>query len=250
MRSKLANFLLHAVGLALVCAIAAYWVIRIATPAPSAPPPPLAAAPARNVDPVLAARMFGLVQTAAVAASNVQVAGVYSAGLRSAAILVVDGKPPRVYVQGAQITPGSTLAEIHPDRVIIEVNGARQEVRAPARPAVAAAGAARPPGYTREGDVLSAPTVSAAPGAARAAASGLNLVPPPAIPSPPPPPPPAPPEQPPIPPAAVPQAQVPPVQPGIVTQAPPEAQSEEGQEPQRLVRRRRSPLAGGAPSTD
>jgi hypothetical protein len=241
MRSKLANFLLHTLGLALVCVIAAYWVIRIATPAPAAAPPPLASAPLRQVDPVLAARLFGLVQTAAPAASNVQVSGVYVAGARSAAVLVVDGKLPRTYVQGAEIAAGVTLLEVRPDRVVIETNGVRQEVGAPVRPASASPSAPQPPGFTRAGNVLSAPPVTAAPGSPRGPTAAPAFIPPPPPPAPPPPPD-LTPFTPPVP--VQPQAQVVPVQPGIVTEAPAEAQSEEEQEPQRVRRGRRSPLVG------
>lgn len=242
MRAKLPTVAVHLLGLAAVCAVAAYWVIRIATPAPTAAPPPLAAAPARNADPVLAARMFGLVQTAATAASasNVQVVGVYAAGARSAAVLVVDGKPPRAFVLGAQIAPGSRLAEVRADGVTIESNGVRQQVSAPQRPAAAIPTDAPPPGFTREGNVLSAPTVATAaagqrpPAAPPPAAVPTFVAPPPAGAAAPFVPPTVAPVAPPSPPPAA--APVPPIQPGSVTEAPTE-QVEEETTPTRRVRR-------------
>jgi general secretion pathway protein C len=234
MRAKLPTLIVHLLGLAVVCAIAAYWAIRIATPPPSAAPPPRAAAPARDADPLLAARMFGLVQTAAAAtqASNVQVVGVYAAGARSAAVLVVDGKPARTYLVGAQIAPGSRLAEVRADGVTIESNGARQQVTGPSRPAAAMPTAAPAQGFTREGNVLTAPTVTGAAAAQRAPPPGV-VPPPPLLPAAPvfvpsPPPPPA-------------AAPVPPIQPGSVTTAPTEqTEPEEENVPTRRARRQSS----------
>ncbi|MFN7569926.1 MAG: type II secretion system protein N [Betaproteobacteria bacterium] len=230
MRAKLPTLIVHLLGLAAVCAIAAYWAIRIATPPPSAAPPPLAAAPARDGDPLLAARMFGLVQTAAAAtqASNVQVVGVYAAGARSAAVLVVDGKPARTYLLGAQIAPGSRLAEVRADGVTIESNGVRQQAQVPRRPEANNPATPPAPGFTREGNVLTAPTVTGAPATQRAPAPVVvPPPPPPAAPAfvPPPPPPPA-------------AAPVPPIQPGSVTTAPTEqTEPEEENVPTRRLRR-------------
>src|SRR5262245_47924305 len=95
---RFSTILMHLALLALVCAAAAYWIAKIATPAPTPAPPPVASPPPRDVDPVLAARMFGLVQLANTqVTANVQVSGVFAAGDRSSAVLVVDGKPSRAY---------------------------------------------------------------------------------------------------------------------------------------------------------
>lgn len=169
---KIGNLLLHLAMLAIVCAIGAYWVLRILTPAPSAPPPPIAAPALREADPVLAARMFGLVQAAPIVASNVQQMGVFAAGKDSSAILAVDGKPARVVLLGQSVSPGSTLAEVRPDGVTLDNNGARQELKLPLRAPIAMGGPpAAPAGFTRDGNTLSAP------GASGAAAPSPNLAP-------------------------------------------------------------------------
>jgi hypothetical protein len=156
---RLLGFLGHLAALALVSAIAAYWAIKILTPPPASAPPPLATPPPREPDPVLAARMFGLVQMAqAPIASNVQVAGVFAAGADSSAVLIVDGKPARVYLLGQEVAPGTTLAAVRPDGVTLASGGGNQELRVPPRPVAAMGGAPPALAYTREGNTLSAPS--------------------------------------------------------------------------------------------
>ena len=149
MLKKLTAVLLHLVMLALVCAIGAYWAMRILTPAPAhLAPAPSGAAP-READPVLAARMFGLVQTAPVQASmNVQAIGVIAAGRDSAAVLAVDGKPARVYLLNQELEGGARLVAIDRNAVTIERGGERREIALPPPP----------PGFMLEGTTLSAPT--------------------------------------------------------------------------------------------
>lgn len=155
---KLAAALVHIVMLAVVCAIAAYWAIRIVTPQPTAAPPPLAAPPPRDPDPVLAARMFGLVQAAPTAVlANVQVAGVFAAGADSSAVLIVDGKPARAYLIGQEVAPGTRLVEVRPDGVTLEATGGRQELQVPPRQVASFGGAPPPPAYNLTGNTLSAP---------------------------------------------------------------------------------------------
>jgi len=166
---KLAALLLHLSMLALVCAIGAYWAIRIFTPAPASVPPPPPAAALREADPVLAARMFGLVQSAPVKqALNVQALGAYAAGRQSAAVLAVDGKPARVYLLNQEVASGAKLVEVRKDAVTIEQGGVYREVMLPPPPALGTGGKPQPPGYTRDGNSLTAPSVAAAaqPGAA------------------------------------------------------------------------------------
>jgi general secretion pathway protein C len=166
---KLAAALIHVVMLALVGAVAAYWAIRIVTPQPTAAPPPLAVPPPRDPDPVLAARMFGLVQAPQTAvAANIQVAGVFSAGQDSSAVLVVDGKPARAYLLGQEVASGARLVEVRPDGVTIESQGGRQELRLPPRQVASFGGAPPPPAFTLSGNTLSAP--SQPPGGATAPA--------------------------------------------------------------------------------
>lgn len=163
MLRRLAVALLNLGMLALVCAIGTYWAIRILTPAPASLPPPPAAAALREADPVLAARMFGLVQAAPAAQQglNVQALGAYAAGRDSAAVLVVDGRPARVYLLNHEVAPGARLVEVSKDAVTIEQGGARREVALPPPPALGLGGKPPPAGYTREGSTLTAPSVAA-----------------------------------------------------------------------------------------
>ena len=169
MLRKFAAALLHLSMLALVCAIGTYWAIRIVTPAPASVPPPQPAAVMREADPVLAARMFGLVQAAPVVqqALNVQALGAYAAGRDSAAVLAVGGKPARVYLLNQEVSSGARLVEVRKDAVTIEQGGVRRELALPPQQALGLGGAPPPPGYTREGSTLTAPSVAAAaqPGA-------------------------------------------------------------------------------------
>jgi general secretion pathway protein C len=194
MLKDFSKLLLHLVMLAIVCAIGAYWVVKILTPAPSASPPPAAAAAPREANPMLAARMFGLVQAAPVVASNVQVLGVFAAGKDSSAILAVDGKPPRVVLLGQSVAAGSTLAEVRRDGVTLDNNGVRQDLKLPPQAPIAMGGPPAPAGFTREGNTLAAPSAGnpappsvPAPGFPAPSAPGRPPQPQPGVPVPPPP---------------------------------------------------------------
>lgn len=163
MLRKVAVALLHVSMLALVSAIGTYWAIRILTPTPASVPPPPPAAVLREADPVLAARMFGLVQATPVVqqALNVQALGAYAAGRDSAAVLAVDGKPARVYLLNQEVSGGARLVEVSKDAVTIEHGGARREFALPPQQVLGMGGKPPPPGYTREGSTLTAPSVTA-----------------------------------------------------------------------------------------
>jgi general secretion pathway protein C len=159
--------LMHVALLALVCAIGTYWAIRIFTPAPSGMPPPQAAAVLREPDPILAARMFGLVKAAPVrAAVEIKALGAFAAGKDSAAVLSVDGGPPRVYLLNQEVVAGSRLVEVRKDAVTIEQAGVRRDFALPPLQVLGMGGAPPPPGFRREGNTLTAPTISGAPQAA------------------------------------------------------------------------------------
>jgi hypothetical protein len=102
--------------------------------------------------------------------------GAFSAGAQSSAGLVVDGKPARVYLIGQEVVPGTKLAGIETDVVVLDAAGARQEVRLPPRPAVAVSSGAPAQTFVRDGNTLTAPSSTSATAAAR-----------PAVPPPPPP---------------------------------------------------------------
>ena len=95
MLKKFAAAAVHLAFFALVMAIAAYWGVRIFTPAPTAAPPPLPPPPLRDPDPVATARMFGKVEVVQNVATNIQAVGAFSAGKDSSAVLSVDGRPAR-----------------------------------------------------------------------------------------------------------------------------------------------------------
>jgi general secretion pathway protein C len=171
MLKKLSSVLLHVLMLAIVCAIAAYWGVRILTPQPTAAPPPIAAPAPREPDPMLAARMFGLIQQQAQArvASNIQVAGLFAAGPDSSAVLTVDGKPARAFVLGQDVAPGTRLVEVNAEGVVVETSSGRQELRAPPRPAAGMATGEPARAYVLDGGSLSA---TGAPGGGAAAPAG------------------------------------------------------------------------------
>jgi len=163
--SRIARLLVHVFGFALVCALAAYWIVRIVTPPPTAAPAPVAGPAPRDADPTLAARLFGLVQQAAQpVVSNVQVAGVFAAGRDSSAVLIVDNKQARAYVLGQEVAPGSKLVAVRADGVTLERSGSRQELGLAAQPAVAALGTAAPaPAFAVQNGMLTAPSLDSAP---------------------------------------------------------------------------------------
>jgi len=165
MLKKFAAMAVHLVFFALVMAIAAYWGVRIFTPAPTAAPPPIAPPPLRDPDPVAAARMFGTVERVQAATSNIQAIGAFSAGKDSSAVLSVDGRPARVFLLGQEVAPGLTLAEVGPETVVLESGGVRQELRLPLRAMAAFGGAPPPPNFTLQGNMLSAPSAGAPAGA-------------------------------------------------------------------------------------
>jgi general secretion pathway protein C len=166
MFKRFLSVLLHFAMFAVVVAIAGYWVIKLVTPPPTSAPPPLAATPPRDPDPVLTARMFGLVQLPATAVvSNVQLAGVFAAGRDSSAVLSVDGQQARAYVLGQEVAPGTTLKEVHADGVILASSSGQQELKMPERAVAAMGGPPPEPAFTRSGNTLSAPQQEGRPAA-------------------------------------------------------------------------------------
>ena len=186
MVKKFAFAAIHLVFFAGVMAIAAYWGIRIFTPAPMAAPPPLPPPPLRDPDPMAAARMFGKVDVVQSVASNVQALGIFSAGKDSSAVLVVDGKPARVFLVGQEVAPGMKLVSVTSEIVVLEAGGSRQEVRLPARPIAQLGGLPAAPNFFREGNTLTAPSSEGAPNIPRTAPRPALPQPPPQFPSQPP----------------------------------------------------------------
>jgi general secretion pathway protein C len=191
MLKKFAAAAVHLVFFALVMAIAAYWGVRIFTPAPTAAPPPIAPPPLRDPDPLAVARMFGKVERVQAVTSNIQAIGAYSAGTGSSAVLSVDGRPARVFLLGQEVAPGLKLVEVGPETVVLDSGGARQELRLPPRAMAAFGGAPPPPNFTRQDNMLTAPSAGASAGGRAAGGAPGQLPqppqPPPAMPAAPPP---------------------------------------------------------------
>ena len=178
MSRKLLPLLLNALMAALVAALAAWWALRIFAPAPAAPPPPLQPTPSREADPAAVARMFGKVEATSAGPSNIQAVGVYVDGAASSAVLVVEGRPPRVVLIGQDVAPGLRLVQVTPQAAVLESGAGRQEVRVPERPPVAQAGPVVIQNYSLQGNVLTAPSSGAAPAVAPRAAPSAQELPP------------------------------------------------------------------------
>ena len=213
-------------------AIAAYWGIRIFTPAPIAAPPPLPPPPLRDPDPMAAARMFGKVDVVQSVATNVQALGVFAAGKDSSAVLVVDGKPARVFLVGQEVAPGMKLVSVTSEIAVLESSGGgRQEVRMPARPIAQLGGLPAAPNFFRDGNTLTAPSSDGAPNIPRTVPMPAAR---PAFPQPPPMPPQVPPQQFPSQPAPqMPQQQMQPQQ--MPQQQIPQQQMPQQQVPQPII---------------
>jgi general secretion pathway protein C len=160
---KFAFAAVHLLFFVAALAIAGSWGIRIFTPSPLAAPPPLPPPPLRDPDPQAAARMFGKVDVVQSVASNIQAVGIFSAGKDSSAVLVVDGKPARVFLVGQEVAPGMKLVSVTSEIAVLETAGGRQEVRMPAQPIAQLGGFPAAPNFFREGNTLTAPSSDGAP---------------------------------------------------------------------------------------
>jgi general secretion pathway protein C len=167
---KFAFAAVHLLFFVAALAIAGYWGIRIFTPSPLAAPPPLPPPPLRDPDPQAAARMFGKVDVVQSVASNIQAVGIFSAGKDSSAVLVVDGKPARVFLVGQEVAPGMKLVSVTSEIAVLETAGGRQEVRMPAQPIAQLGGFPAAPNFFREGNTLTAPSSDGAPNIPRPSA--------------------------------------------------------------------------------
>src|SRR5205085_972237 len=99
--NKRLPLLLSLLGVILLAASLAYWVLQLYQP----PQRPLAAAPVATVpDPAIdaASTLFGG-QVAVATATNYQLTGIVSAGRDSVAILVADNAPPKALRLGKEL---------------------------------------------------------------------------------------------------------------------------------------------------
>ena len=119
----------------------AYWAMQLLKP-PERPiaPAPVQSAPSASLQ--AAATLFGG-QPVAIAASNYQLTGVVAAGdgRRSAAIMVIDGKPPQAVPVGRSIASGITLTQVHPKYVLLSEGGVIKRVELASEAGLKGAGA-------------------------------------------------------------------------------------------------------------
>lgn len=107
-----------------------FWGLRMATPSDGARPPAVSTASALNVDSAAVARALGAqpvverVVAAPDAASRFALLGVVADDTgRGAALIAVDGKPPRPYRVGATLAEGYVLQSL--DARAVNIGGAR-----------------------------------------------------------------------------------------------------------------------------
>ena len=146
--NKRLPLLLSLLGVILLAASLAYWILQLYQP----PQRPIAAVPHASMpDPSIdaAATLFGG-QIATASATNYQLTGIVSAGRESVAIIVAEGSPPKAVRMGKELVPGITLAEVHPRYVMLSDGGVMKRLDLAAynksAAAMGGAGAAGNPG--------------------------------------------------------------------------------------------------------
>jgi len=124
--NKRVPLLLSLVGLILLAASLAYWILQLYQP-PQRPivAPPRTAMADPSVD--AAAGLFGG-QVAVASATNYQLTGIVFAGRDSVAIIVADGAPPKALMVGKTLSAGITLAEVHPRFVMLSDGGVMKRI--------------------------------------------------------------------------------------------------------------------------
>jgi general secretion pathway protein C len=139
--NKRLPLLLSLLGVILLAASLAYWILQLYQP----PQRPIAAVPqAAMPDPTIdaAATLFGG-QVSVASATNYQLTGVVADGNSSVAIIVAEGSPPKALRVGKELAPGITLAEVHPRYVMLSDGGVmkRVDLATDTKPAAALGGA-------------------------------------------------------------------------------------------------------------
>ncbi|WP_296945550.1 hypothetical protein [uncultured Massilia sp.] len=128
--NKRLPILLSLLGVILLAASLAYWILQLYRP----PQRPLAAVPQQAMpDPAIdaAATLFGG-QLAVASVTNYQLTGIVFAGRDSVAILVADNAPAKALKLGKELAPGVTLSEVHPRYVMLSDGGVMKRVDLPA----------------------------------------------------------------------------------------------------------------------
>lgn len=115
----------------LLCALATHWVLKISAMRVIPVPQTARVAQTEAVETGAVATLFG--GSAQSGVRDVQLIGVVAdvAGGGGAAILSLDGGPPKAVRAGASLSPQIRLAEIRGRAIVIERNGVRQEIALP-----------------------------------------------------------------------------------------------------------------------
>ena len=105
----------------LAAASAVFWMLRLSAPADALAPPAATTRLAADADPAAVARLLGAVPAANAAtvtpeaASRFALSGVVAYGTtRGAALISIDGKPPRPWRVGTQLGDGFVLQSVGP----------------------------------------------------------------------------------------------------------------------------------------
>lgn len=123
---------------ALLCAVAAYWLLQLLAPRAAIAPAASLIDTARLPDLQRAAAMFGTpggqpdLQVAA--ASDIAVLGVAAAQARASAVLAIDGGSPKAFAVGDAIDRRTRLVEISAEAIVIDRGAGLVRLPAPARP--------------------------------------------------------------------------------------------------------------------
>lgn len=124
-----------------LASVIAYWVVQIAAPRSPVAPAGAIGDARDGLDLQLAGQLFGLPGGAAPAAgrtnSNIQVVGVAAGPPTASAVLIVDGKPPKAFAIGDEVSAGMKLVEVRIDAAVFDRGGVRSEAPAPLRPSIA-----------------------------------------------------------------------------------------------------------------
>jgi general secretion pathway protein C len=133
-------------ALALLALVLAYWTWMWLAPRPD-PRVASAAEPARST--VAARNLFGALErdrgSAAATGIAIKLLGVVAGtrGHRGYAVLQLEGREILAVAEGEDVAPGIRLAEVHPDRILLQRNGARESLALSRKKAAATAGAPR-----------------------------------------------------------------------------------------------------------
>ncbi|MDO5101708.1 MAG: type II secretion system protein N [Lautropia sp.] len=116
--------------------IITYWAMQLLAPRAAIAPGDALGDNSRPPLPV-AAKLFGARQATGTPDApppvDIKVTGIVEAGRRGVAILAIDGKPAKAFRVNQRVGDGSTLKEVHADKVVIEHRGQRIEADAPSR---------------------------------------------------------------------------------------------------------------------